>query len=515
MPRLDAWRMIRQRALTVGILAPVGDHWFRGTGIAAYLAHGGALAHAREMAAHESPRTSRLHDRTKERLTQDEAERIRLQTNDQTGLRPPGNSLFANRRGVDADKGPAMTLPAQACRPTIKSMPVSQDRSIAKPSKILKTREELGAYDPEQESWNQQLTRRYTHHSQLAEVLNNVEDVPSALYKFFSFSITPYIAQLMDPNDPTCPIRRQYLPTRDEMIVQSYELRDSLAEETNIMATGSSVVHRYPRRVLFLVQNTCGAYCRYCTRKRMVSNIEATIDGEAVEAGIRYIASHPEIEDVLLSGGDPLILSDRKLDEILGRIRIDAPHVRLLRIGSRLPVQLPTRVTEELCGVLLRRNVQMVNLHINHPKEITKLFISRITMLRMAGVMLGNQSVLLRGVNDSVDVQRELCMKLVEIGIRPYYVYSNDGAEGNSHFTVLYDEMVQIVHGLRGWISGPAVPTFVVDGVGGLGKMPVAPGYLSRDAVTGEIWGTNYRGQRARQRNIEAVSPVSDRVRNG
>lgn len=391
------------------------------------------------------------------------------------------------------------------------SKPGSLRPAITPPSRILRTRKELVAYDSELESWNQQLTRRYTHHSQLAGVLENIEDVPENLYKFFNFRLTPYIAQLMDSSDPSCPIRRQYLPTRAELIVQPYEVRDSLAEDAHI--TGA-VVHRYPQRVLFLVQNTCGAYCRYCTRKRMVSDAEAAITGDAIEVGLRYIASHPEIEDVLLSGGDPLILSDRKLDTILGRIRTEAPHVRLLRIGSRLPTQLPTRITEELCAVLSRHNVQMVNLHINHPKEITTLFARRIAMMRMTGVMLGNQAVLLRGVNDSVTVQRELCMKLVEIGVRPYYVYSNDSAEGNWQFTVPFDEMVSIAHGLRGWISGPAVPTFVVDGIGGLGKMPVTPSYFSRDEGTGELWATNHRGQSSRQRQLETPTNAGDAPHN-
>ncbi|MFL9918509.1 KamA family radical SAM protein [Paraburkholderia fungorum] len=360
--------------------------------------------------------------------------------------------------------------------------------------------------DPEREPWAQQLSRRYTHHSQLAGILEHVEDVPEALYSMFNFRVTPYMAQLMDPIDPLCPIRRQYLPTSNELVIRSYEVRDSLAEDNAMGEPGSPVVHRYPQRVLFLVQNTCGAYCRYCTRKRMVSDADAAITGHAIDACIRYIASHREIEDVLLSGGDPLILSDRKLDAILATLRAEAPHVRLLRIGSRLPVQLPTRITDALCELLSRHNVQMVNLHINHPKEITPLLVRRLAMLRRAGVMLGNQSVLLRGVNDSVAIQRELCMRLVEIGVRPYYVYSNDSAQGNWQFTVPLAEMTEIARGLRGWISGPAVPTFVVDGTGGLGKMPVLPAYVMQDGETGEVWATNYEGLRSRQRNLERAA---------
>lgn len=387
--------------------------------------------------------------------------------------------------------------PISGDKPVLQALPIS-----LKP-RILKTRAELFAYDSEQESWGQQLGRRFTHHSQLAGILDNIEEVPEGLYDFFNFRVTPYIAQMMDFEDRNCPIRRQYMPSNNELIVKENEIRDSLAEDAHISGAGSSVIHRYPQRVLFLVQNTCGAYCRYCTRKRMVSDAEAAITGDAIDEGIRYIASHHEIEDVLLSGGDPLILNDRRLDEILERIRREAPHVRFLRIGSRLPVQLPTRITAELCEILVKHRVQMVNLHINHPKEITPLLTKRIAMLRMSGVMLGNQSVLMRGVNDSIDVMKELCMKLVEVGVRPYYVYSNDSAEGNWQFTVPLEEMNRIANGLRGWISGPAVPTFVVDGTGGLGKMPVSPVYVSQNYDTGEVWATNYKGQRARQFNLE------------
>lgn len=397
----------------------------------------------------------------------------------------------------------AMDLTIAAVPPPPAGQVPIQPQAMQFKPRVLRTRNELMAYDTESETWEQQLSRRYTHHAQLSQILNNIEDVPESLYAFFKFSVTPFVAQLMDLEDPQCPIRRQYMPSVNELVVQAHEVRDSLAEDQHAPQDSVPVVHRYPRRILFLVHNTCGSYCRYCTRKRMVSDPKAAIFGDAIEAGLHYIARHPEIDDVLLSGGDPLVLSDRQLDYILGRIRSDAPHVRLLRIGTRLPVQLPTRITSELCSVLERHNVQMLNLHINHPLEITDSLARRISMLRRAGLMLGNHSVLLRGINDSIAVQHDLCMRLVEIGVRPYYVYSNDAAEGNWQFTVPYAEMQRIVHGLRGWVSGPAVPTFVVDGIGGLGKMPVQSEYLSEDKTSGEVWGINYRGQRARQPHLE------------
>jgi lysine 2,3-aminomutase len=347
----------------------------------------------------------------------------------------------------------------------------------------LLTRTALDAYDPASESWQKQFQRRYTHHSELKGVLNHVEDVDATVYNKFAIAVTPYMAQLMDRDDPKCPIRLQYLPSFHEETRPGFAtLLDELGEERDTIP-GTSVVHRYPRRVLFLVSNTCATLCRFCTRKRMVSQPTGSVHKDEIERSIDYIAANREIDDVLLSGGDPLTFADDRLDEILGAIRRRAPHVRFLRMGSRMVVQLPTRITPELCAVLEKHRVQMVNIHINHPKEITPLLRQRVKMIQKAGVMMGLQTVCLKGVNDDVQVMRELFMQSIEMGVRPYYVYSTDMVEGAHHFIVPHHRMLQLYEGLRGWISGPAVPTFIVDGLGGLGKLPIIPQYVKEELL--------------------------------
>ncbi|MDE5466328.1 KamA family radical SAM protein [Bradyrhizobium sp. CSS354] len=369
-------------------------------------------------------------------------------------------------------------------------------------SKILRTREELDAFDVTSEGWQQALQRRYRTHKDMKGILNHVEDVDMAIYHHFDMRVTPYLAQLMDRDDPNCPIRKQYMPFQREVNVRPYEVADSLAEDHD-MQDGSSVVHRYPNRALFLVTTSCGTYCRFCTRKRLVSHGESAVNKQQLERGISYLKAHSEIEDCLLSGGDPLLLNDRQLEGILSQIRAGAPHIKFLRIGSRLPAQLPTRITPELCAIIERYEVQMVNVHVNHPKEITPLFAERIKMLRKTGTMIGNQSVLLKGVNDDVATLRDLCMGLVTCGIRPYYCYSCDVAEGNHDYQLTLDRILKLYRALRGFISGPAVPTFVVDGTGGLGKMPIIPEYV-RELANGEIWATNFKGKVQRMINLEA-----------
>ena len=362
----------------------------------------------------------------------------------------------------------------------------------------LLTRDALDAYDPESESWQKQFARRYTHHSELMNVLNKVENVNETVYGKFAVSVTPYMVQLMDRDNPNCPIRQQYLPTFAEETKPGFDtMLDELGEEGDTIP-GTSVVHRYPRRVLFLVSNTCAVLCRFCTRKRMVGRPEGSVHRDEIERSIDYIASNKEIEDVLLSGGDPLTFTDERLDYILGEIRRRAPHVRFLRMGSRMVVQLPTRITPELCAVLEKHRVQMVNIHINHPKEITPLLRRRVRMIQKAGIMMGLQTVCLKGVNDDVAVMRELFLQAIEMGVRPYYVYSTDMVEGAHHFIVPHHRMLELYEGLRGWISGPAVPTFVVDGMGGLGKLPIIPSYVTEE-IRADGTGTtvkcrNYKG---------------------
>lgn len=366
------------------------------------------------------------------------------------------------------------------------------------PAKKLLSREALDAYDPQSEPWQKQFARRYTHHAELTGVLNNIENVNETVYKKFAIAITPYMAKLMDRDDPKCPIRLQYLPSHFEETKPGFATSlDQLGEEGDTVP-GTSVVHRYPRRVLFLVSNTCATLCRFCTRKRMVSQPDGSVAKDEIEASIDYIAGNQDIEDVLLSGGDPFTFTDERLDYILGQLRRRAPHVRFLRIGSRMVVQMPTRVTPELCGVLEKHRVQMVNIHINHPKEITPLLRERVKMIQKAGIMMGLQTVCLKGVNDDVAVMRELFMQTIEMGVRPYYVYSTDMVEGAHHFIVPHRRMLELYEGLRGWISGPAIPTFVVDGLGGLGKLPITPSYVREEELPDGSGTTvkcrNYKG---------------------
>ncbi len=373
-----------------------------------------------------------------------------------------------------------------------------QKVDFASTPKKLTSYEALQAYDPEAEEWQKQFSRRYTHHTELMGVLNHVEDVNETVYKKFAIAVTPYMAQLMDRDDPNCPIRLQYLPTFNEETKPGFAtMLDQLGEEGDTIP-GTSIVHRYPRRVLFLVSNTCATLCRFCTRKRMVSQPSGSVHKDEIEASIDYIANNKNIEDVLLSGGDPFTFTDERLDSILGELRRRAPHVRFIRIGSRMVVQLPTRVTPELCAVLEKHRVQMVNIHINHPKEITPLLRRRVKLLQKAGVMMGLQTVCLKGVNDSVEVMRELFMQSIEMGVRPYYVYSTDMVEGAHHFIVPHRRMLELYEGLRGWISGPAVPTFIVDGLGGLGKLPIIPSYVREEPLADGSGTTvkcrNYKG---------------------
>ncbi|PKH03849.1 KamA family radical SAM protein [Psychromonas sp. MB-3u-54] len=351
-------------------------------------------------------------------------------------------------------------------------------------------------FDVARRPWRETLARSFKTDKELAKVFNNINRVDDEVYKVIATRITPYIAQLMDKDDQACPIRIQYVPEQNEMDVAPQEMGDQLGED-NMMPEGTSIVHRYPNRVLFLVHNICGAYCRHCTRKRMVSDPLNIISMDRIRNSVEYLRQHSEVQDVLLSGGDPLLLTDDKLDQILSMIREARPDLKILRIGSRLPAQLPTRITPELCQVLVKNRVTLLNTQINHPKEITPLFVEHMALLRNSGIMLGNQSVLIKGVNDSVEVMRDLVMELISNGIRPYYVYSMDPAPGNSKFQVSYDRMLEIYHGIRGWVSGPAIPTFIVDGIGGLGKMPVQPEYVRKQEIDGEtkLIATNFEGR--------------------
>jgi len=305
-----------------------------------------------------------------------------------------------------------------------------------------------------------------------------------------AMSITPHFFNLIDKDDPDCPIRRQVIPRIEEGWTAPEELADPCGEDSHMPVPG--LVHRYPDRVLFLVTDRCASYCRYCTRSRVVSGVGEQQLETQWEAAFQYLEKHTEVRDVLLSGGDPLLFSDAKLDKILTRLRA-IPHIQFLRIGSRIPIFLPQRITPELCAMLKKHHPLFISIHSNHPKELTTEVRDGLVRLAEAGIPLGNQSVLLRGVNDAPEIQRALVHKLLMCRTRPYYLYQCDLITGSSHLRTSVAEGVNIIENLRGHTTGYAIPQFVIDGPGGGGKIPVNPNYVV-DSSEGKVTLRNYEG---------------------
>lgn len=327
------------------------------------------------------------------------------------------------------------------------------------------------------DDWRWQLSNRLNTVEEFARVINLTDDEIAGLSApdKFRVDVTPYFASLMDPDDPGCPVRRQIMPTGAELAPFQAEMVDSLSEDAHSPVPG--LVHRYPDRVLMLVTTQCASYCRYCTRSRIVGDPTATFSRTAHDAQIDYIARTPQVRDVLLSGGDPLTIPQRVLEDLLGRLRA-IPHVEIIRIGSRVPVFLPQRVTPDLVEMLRQFHPLWMNIHFNHPKEITPAVSQAMARLADAGIPLGNQSVLLAGVNDCPNVMKELVHKLVMNRVRPYYIYQCDLVHGAGHFRTPVAVGIEIIENLRGHTSGYAVPTYVIDAPGGGGKIPMMPNYL-------------------------------------
>jgi lysine 2,3-aminomutase len=330
---------------------------------------------------------------------------------------------------------------------------------------------------PEQwNDWHWQLTHRLNTVEELSQVIHlTPEEVAALSARSFRVDITPYFASLMDAEDPSCPIRRQVIPTLHELAPFRDEMVDSLAEDAHSPVPG--LVHRYPDRVLMLVTTQCASYCRYCTRSRIVGDPHSQFSLADYEQQLAYIAATPQVRDVLLSGGDPLILSPRILERLLRRLRA-IPHVEIIRIGTRVPVFLPQRITDDLVSMLRQFHPLWMNIHFNHPKEITLEVEVALARLADAGIPLGSQTVLLAGVNDCPNVMLALVQKLVKNRVRPYYIYQCDLVHGAGHFRTPVAKGVEIIEALRGHTSGLAVPTFVVDAPGGGGKVPIGPNYL-------------------------------------
>jgi lysine 2,3-aminomutase len=325
--------------------------------------------------------------------------------------------------------------------------------------------------------WRWQLSHRLNTVEDFARVVDLTPEEVAGLSApgRFRVDVTPYFASLMDPHDPSCPIRRQVIPTAREMVVSDADLVDSLAEDAHSPVPG--LVHRYPDRVLMLVTTQCASYCRFCTRSRIVGDAHAQFGTAIYEKQLAYIASTPQIRDVLLSGGDPLMMPPHLLEELLRRLR-EIPHVEVVRIGSRVPVFLPQRVTEDLVAMLRRYHPLWMNIHFNHPREVTPEVEEALARLADAGIPLGSQTVLMAGINDCPNVILALVQALVKNRVRPYYLYQCDLVQGASHFRTPVSKGIEVMEALRGHTSGFAIPTFVIDAPEGGGKVPVLPTYL-------------------------------------
>ena len=323
--------------------------------------------------------------------------------------------------------------------------------------------------------WKWQVKNRITTLEELKKYikLTKEEDDPRILQEY-RMAITPYYLSLIDPDDPYDPVRKQAIPTNLELERYTGDLEDPLSEDVDSPVEG--LTHRYPDRVLFLVSETCSMYCRHCTRRRFAGHHDMAPPQSQIDACIEYIKDTPSIRDVLLSGGDALLVSDKKLEDILKKLK-EIHHVEIIRIGSRAPVTNPFRITPELCEMLKKYQPIWFNTHFNHSNEITEDSTKVCEMLADAGIPLGNQSVLLRGVNDCIHIMKRLVQDLVKIRVRPYYLYQCDLSLGLGHFRTSVAQGIEIIEGLRGHTSGLCVPTFVVDAPGGGGKIPVMPDY--------------------------------------
>jgi lysine 2,3-aminomutase len=362
---------------------------------------------------------------------------------------------------------------------------------------MIRDRKDIPLFkDVTDEQWNDyhwQLRNRLTTTEDFAQVLDLTDqqraDLDACMGKF-RVSVTPYYASLMDPADSGCPVRMQGVPTPAELIVRAEDIKDAVSEDFD--SPTPRITHRYPDRVLFVVTEMCSMYCRHCTRRRLVGGTEDIVAKAEIANAIRYIERSPEVRDVLISGGDPLVLSDAQLEDIIARVRA-IPHVEIIRIGSRMPVVCPQRVTPELVAMLKKYHPLYFNTHFNHPKEFTPESKLACDRLADAGINLGNQTVLMRGVNDCAKVMKKLVHRLLEYRVKPYYYYQCDLAEGTAHFRTSVAKGIEIYESLRGHTTGFGVPTYIIDAIGGGGKTPVYPNYVISQAP-GQVILRNYEG---------------------
>ena len=340
--------------------------------------------------------------------------------------------------------------------------------------------------------WRWQMANRLNSIEELEQVIHLSDEERDGLSAegLFRVDITPYFASLLDPDDPMGPIRHQVIPKGREIVEFDSMMADSLAEDEHSPVPG--LVHRYPDRVLMLVTTQCASYCRYCTRSRVVGDSSANFSRADHEKQIEYLRNNPQVRDVLLSGGDPLTMAPKLLDSLLADLR-SIPHIEIVRIGARVPVFLPQRITDEFVEMMRQYHPLWINIHVNHPREITPELSRALAKMADAGIPLGNQAVLLRGVNDSPEVQLELVHKLVKNRVRPYYLYQCDLVQGAGHFRTPVSVGVEIMESLRGHTSGYAIPQYVIDAPGGGGKIPMMPNYRISEGP-GKIVLRNYEG---------------------
>ncbi len=348
--------------------------------------------------------------------------------------------------------------------------------------------------EEEWNDWGWQIKNRISSVEELNKVINLTDQEADSIEKSLGklrMAITPYYASLMDPDDRSCPIRRQAVPTHFELNLGNADIEDPLHEDIDSPVPG--LTHRYPDRVLLLVTDQCSMYCRHCTRRRFAGSQDKALPLEHIKKGVEYIKEHPEVRDVLLSGGDALLISDERLEQIIEMLYA-IPHVEIIRIGSRTPVVLPQRITDDLVNMLKKYHPIYINTHFNHPTEINEVTRAACEKLNNAGIPVGNQSVLLKGINDQPAVMKKLVQKLLQIRVKPYYLYQCDLSQGIEHFRTPVSRGFEIIESLRQHTTGMAVPTFVIDAPGGGGKIPVGPQYLI-SMSEGKVILRNYEGK--------------------
>jgi len=341
--------------------------------------------------------------------------------------------------------------------------------------------------------WKWQLQHRITDIAELGRYINlSPEEIAGheAGRDVFKIGITPYYVALMDRDDPLCPVRMQATPHPQEMISHPSDMEDPLAEDRDMPVKG--LTHRYPDRVLFYMTQDCAMFCRHCTRKRKVANPHTAADDAQVQGCIDYIRRTPCVRDVIVSGGDALAVSDDRLEKILAQIR-DIPHVEIIRIATRTPCTMPMRITDELVAMLKKYHPIFLNTHFNHPKEATAEAFAALRKIAGAGIPIGNQMVLLKGINDDAETVMKLNHAMLMMQVKPYYIYQCDPTFGNYHFRTPVSKGIEIIKSLRGFTSGLAVPYYVIDAPGGGGKVPILPEYV-KSWENGVIVVRNFRG---------------------